>query len=156
MKRTIATVCGFVLVAYAGSAQSPGATQWTDAQLKSFAASLVQKMDASKSASQPLADLGTYSIQISHREANGQAEVHERVNDVFVVRSGEATLVTGGKLVDPKTTAEGELRASSVAGGQPKPLGAGDIVSIPAGTPHQLLLKGGTSITYLVIKVKAR
>jgi mannose-6-phosphate isomerase-like protein (cupin superfamily) len=156
MKRAVVVACGLVLLAFAGSAQAPGFSQWTGDQLKEVERALQQKMGASKSASQPLADFGTHLIQASYREANGEAEVHENVTDIFVVESGEATLLIGGTLVNGKTTAAGELRAASATGAQPKQLGAGDVVNIPAGTPHQLLVKDGKKLSYLVVKIRVR
>jgi quercetin dioxygenase-like cupin family protein len=57
-------------------------------------------------------------------------------------------------VVDAKTTAPGEIKGSSVQGGSPEQLKEGDVVHIPAGVPHQLLLPDGGSFVYFVIKVK--
>jgi mannose-6-phosphate isomerase-like protein (cupin superfamily) len=155
MKKVVIVACGIVL-ACATSAQGPGFSHWTGAQLKDIEKALGQKAGASKSASQPLADLGTHLIQLSYREASGEAEIHEQVTDVFVVQSGEATLAVGGKLVNGKTTAAGELRGPSLADAQLTELRAGDVVNIPAGTPHQLLIKDGKKYTGLVLKVRSK
>jgi mannose-6-phosphate isomerase-like protein (cupin superfamily) len=155
MKKAIGVACGFVLLVYSVSAQAPGVSLWTGAQLKEIGKTLPSKMNESKSASQQLASLGTHLIQVSYREASGEAEVHENVTDVFVVQSGEATLAVGGKTVNGKTTAPGEIRGTSIEGAQLKELGPGDVVNIPAGTPHQVMVKAGKTLTYLVVKVQA-
>ena len=142
MKKVVIVACGVVL-ACASSAQAPGFSHWTGTQLKELEKTLGQKAGASKAASQPLADLGTHSIQLSYREVSGEAEVHEHVTDIFVVQSGEATLAIGGTLVNGKMTAAGELRGSSLANAQVKELRAGDVLNIPAGTPHQTLIQDG-------------
>ena len=154
MKKVVLVACGIVLLALAASAQAPGASQWTGTQLRDLEKALAQKMNASKSASEVLADPGTHLVQLSYREASGEAEVHERVTDVFLIQSGKATLVTGGKVVGGKTTAPGEIRGASITGGQSKPLGPGDVVNIPAGTPHQVLMEGAKPFAYLVVKVR--
>ena len=154
MKKAIIIACGFVL-ACASSAQGPSSSHWTGAQLKDIEKTLGQKAGVLKSASQPLVDLETHLIQLSYREASGEAEVHEHVTDVFVVQSGEATLAVGGKLVNGKMTAAGEFRGPSLAGAQLTELGAGDVVHIPAGTPHQLLIKDGKKYTGLVVKIRS-
>jgi quercetin dioxygenase-like cupin family protein len=59
-------------------------------------------------------------------------------------------------MVNPHTTKAGEIRGSSIAGGERHNLGVGDIVHIPAGTPHQLLVENGKPFTYFVIKVSAQ
>ena len=74
---------------------------------------------------------------LAYREATGSAEVHEHEADIFVVESGEATIVTGGKLVDGHAQKPGEIRGTSIDGGERHPLAAGDIIHIPAGVPHQ-------------------
>jgi len=154
MTKAIIVACGIVL-AYAGSAQAPGFSYWSRAQLGEIEESLAQKAGASRSASQPLADLGTHLIQLSYRDASGEAEVHERMTDVFVVKSGAATLAIGGRLLNGKVTAAAELRGPSLAGAELRDLGAGDVVHIPAGTPHQLLIKDGTKYTCLVLKIRS-
>ena len=63
-------------------------------------------------------------------------------------------MLTGGQLVDQKTTAPGEIRGKSVQGGTRQELKAGDVVHIPAGMPHQMLLSDGDTVTYFVVKVE--
>lgn len=89
---------------------------------------------------------------LGYRDKTGDAELHANAADIDVILNGEATLVTGGTLVDAKTTGHGEQRGTSIQGGNRQPLHTGDIVHIPAGTAHQMLLPPGGSITYFVIK----
>ena len=90
---------------------------------------------------------------VAHREGTGSSEVHEHEADLFVVESGEATIVTGGKLVRPQAQKVGEIRGTSIEGGERHLLGPGDIIHIPAGVPHQLLIDKGQPFTYFVLKV---
>jgi mannose-6-phosphate isomerase-like protein (cupin superfamily) len=154
MMRIAAAILVFLL-APLGSAERSGFFRWSGDQLREFEETLAPKMNASKSASQQLANLGSHIIQINHREAGGEAEVHENVTDIFVVQTGEATLAIGGKLENGKTTALGELRGSSLAGAESMNLSPGDIVNIPAGMPHQVLLAEGKQFTYLIIKIQS-
>ena len=71
-----------------------------------------------------------------------------------MVVSGTATLVVGGTMPGSKPTAPGEVRAPSVEGGERQKIAPGDILHIPAKTPHQVLLDPGTQITYFTLKVK--
>jgi|SRR5579884_946049 mannose-6-phosphate isomerase-like protein (cupin superfamily) len=93
-------------------------------------------------------------FMLSVREADGTVEWHENQADVFVVQSGSATLLVGGKMVGEETAGPHEKRASSIEGGTRVKLSSGDIVRIPAKTPHQLLLDGAKEFTYFVIKIK--
>jgi mannose-6-phosphate isomerase-like protein (cupin superfamily) len=70
------------------------------------------------------------------------------------VQSGTATLLVGGAMVGGETTAPHEKRNGTIQGGIKRKISAGDIVRIPARTPHQVLLDGSSEVTYLVIKVK--
>ncbi len=54
----------------------------------------------------------------------------------FHILDGDATFVTGGKMVGGKTTAPGQIRGTGIDGGQTMQLHKGDVVVIPAGTPH--------------------
>ncbi len=72
--------------------------------------------------------------------------VHNEVTEVYHVLEGRGTLVTGGTLVNPKvrelTPRRYELSGPGVSGtdiegGVSRPIGPGDIIIIPAGTPHK-------------------
>jgi mannose-6-phosphate isomerase-like protein (cupin superfamily) len=75
-------------------------------------------------------------IILANRRGAGEAEVHDRTNHIFIIVEGEATFVTGGTLVGAKTTAPGQIRATSLEGGQTHQLRKGDVITIPAKTPH--------------------
>ena len=142
-------LAGFALPA----GDPPGFYLWKSAELKGFSKSLVPKMSEKKLASQSLANYGNYTFNVAHREATGEAEYHATQADVFFVQTGEATLVVGGELIDGKTSAPNEMRAASIKGGMEKKLAAGDVVTIPAKTAHQLKLDAGKQFTYFYVKV---
>ena len=103
-----------------------------------------------------LTSLGHYansSMELIRREASGLAELHQTKADVLLVRDGEATLIEGGSIPHAKTTQPHELRGDAITGGTKHTLGAGDLIHIPAGVPHQILLAPGKSITYIAVKV---
>jgi len=106
------------------------------------------------SASETLEKYPHHYTMLAFRSKNGGGELHENFADMFTILDGHATLLTGGEVVAPKTTAAGEIRGDSVKGGTSLELHAGDIVHIPAGTPHQMLVAAGESITYFVVKVE--
>jgi mannose-6-phosphate isomerase-like protein (cupin superfamily) len=95
---------------------------------------------------------GHYTM-LAHREATGSSEVHEHEADIFVITEGEGTLVTGGKLVHSRVEKPGEFRGTSISGGENVHYAPGDIIHIPAGVPHQLLVEKGKQVTYFVVKV---
>ncbi|HEV3202140.1 MAG TPA: hypothetical protein VGZ73_29780 [Bryobacteraceae bacterium] len=146
-------VAALVAAAYALPAgDPPGLFIWKAPELKAFSKSLAPKINDKKVATQQLAVFGNYSFMVAHREGPGEAEYHATQADIFVVESGEATLVYGGNLVDGKTTAPNEMRAPSISGGMEKKIAAGDIVTIPAKLPHQVK-PDSKEFTYFVVKV---
>jgi mannose-6-phosphate isomerase-like protein (cupin superfamily) len=76
--------------------------------------------------------------------------------DIFFVEAGEATLVLGGKIVEPKTVKPHEIRGTSIEGGTTMQLTPGDIVHIPVKVPHQLKIAPRKTFTYTVVKVDAK
>src|SRR5262245_25916489 len=103
MKKTVlAAVLGAALPLAA--AEPTGFVVWPGTELKGYGRKLAPKVDEKKVATERLAAFGNHSAMIAHREGDGDGEVHETQADIFVVQSGEATLVVGGDLVDGKTT----------------------------------------------------
>ena len=111
------------------------------------------KVDAAFAKGMTMLEGTGYKILASRREADGQAEVHDRDIDIIYFLGGAATLVTGGQVPDAKVTAPEERRGASIADGENRRVKKGDIVVIPNGTPHQF--KDVTApFTYYVVKVR--
>jgi len=94
-----------------------------------------------------------YMVHASRREKGGMAEVHTRDTDIIYVLEGTATFVTGGSVVDGKTTAPDEIRGASINGGETRRLTKGAVMIVPNGTPHWFQDVGGP-FTYYVVKVR--
>jgi mannose-6-phosphate isomerase-like protein (cupin superfamily) len=133
-----------------------GFEHWTPAALADLAKPLGPRAatDPHRAAAQKLPEFPHEYFMLAHREADGLAEWHAAEVDVFVVQSGAATLIVGGTMLKPETTASQEKRGPSIDGGTRHKLAAGDIVRIAAGVPHQLLIAPGQQFTYFVIKIK--
>jgi quercetin dioxygenase-like cupin family protein len=71
----------------------------------------------------------------------------------MIVEEGSATLITGGTVVDGKTNADGETHGSKIENGDSRTISPGDVLSVRAGTPHQLILAPGTTYGAVVVKV---
>jgi mannose-6-phosphate isomerase-like protein (cupin superfamily) len=146
------------LVVFVGAQDSmpDGFELWSAASLKQMENNL-----KTEAASDPhhvsvnrLVDFPNDTFMLSHREADGVVEWHENQVDVFFVQSGSATLIVGGKMIGGDTVGPHEKRNGSIQGGVRRKLAAGDVVRIPARTPHQIRLDGSKGFTYFVIKVK--
>jgi len=88
----------------------------------------------------------------SHRDKPGVVEVHEKETDIFYVSDGEATLIAGGTRVKAKDAAANH--PYDVEGGKTFRLTKGDIMVIPAGSPHWFK-EVPKSISYHVVKLTA-
>jgi len=91
---------------------------------------------------------------LAQRRGTGDVEVHMKTNHVFIVVEGEATFITGGTLVESKQTAPNEIRAKSVQGGQTHHLTKGDVITIPANTPHWFKEIPTQTIAYYAVKIE--
>ena len=120
-------------------------SQWGD---------LTQKAKASGSSGNKLGDYQSHNIGLSLRTKSGVAEVHAHFDDVFFVTKGKATLITGGTVIDGKTDSAGETRGTGISNGTSQEITVGDVVHIPAGTPHQLMLPEGEVYAAIIVKVK--
>jgi len=132
-----------------------GFAHWTAPEVGRMSQTLAQTAmtDPHRFAVQQLADYPNETVLLVQRKADGPPEWHETQVDVFVVESGSATLIVGGTLLNGETVAPHEKRNGTIQGGVREQLSAGDIVRIPARTPHQLLVNRG-EFSYLVVKVK--
>lgn len=100
-----------------------------------------------------LADRGAYTYLAIRRDRTGEVEVHAAWDDVMVIESGSATVAYGGTVRGGRQTAPGEQRGGAMDGGTTQALGPGDVMVIPAGVPHQVLVPEGGSGTYVVVKI---
>jgi uncharacterized protein GlcG (DUF336 family)/mannose-6-phosphate isomerase-like protein (cupin superfamily) len=96
-----------------------------------------------------------YKVNASRRDAPGQAEIHLQDTDIFYVLSGSASLVTGGEVIDAKTTEPNEIRGTRIEGGAAQEIGPGDVVSIARGVPHWFRAVN-SPLEYYVVKTTAR
>ena len=103
-----------------------------------------------------LARYGNHYLLFIRRDETGSSELHEHEADVFVVESGTAIMISGGKLVGGHPTKPGEIRGTSISGGKRQTLAAGDVVHISAGVAHQLLIDKAQPFTYFVVKVSGQ
>jgi mannose-6-phosphate isomerase-like protein (cupin superfamily) len=147
----------FLLLLSAGllAAAAPAKVDvYSNADLHAIAGKLAAKN--APFADTDLAQYKDHRTMLAVRKATGSAEFHAHDADIFYVVCGSATLVTGGKLVHEKTLKPGELRGSSISGGVRHTISAGDVVHIPARTPHWLLVNGGKPFAYFVVKVSGQ
>ncbi|HEV2578149.1 MAG TPA: hypothetical protein VGU25_13155 [Acidobacteriaceae bacterium] len=158
-----AVVCGGIML-FAGAPAKAQAAQpaiTTTPEVLNFdelaqrgKALLDQARQGSGSAGITLARYNGHYTMLTARTASGGAELHGRFSDFLIVVDGEGTEMTGGTIVDRKDGQNGEVRGKTLEGATPHVLHKGDVIHIPAGTPHQAIEAPGQSITIYVIKVE--
>lgn len=111
-------------------------------------ATLKAKMLANKTLDVPMrmVDAGGHNVGVSlvyRLKGDGNAPViHDKVSEVYQIIEGSGTLTTGGKIVDAKRRGESGgngpgLAGTAMAGGVDRKVKTGDVIIIPAGTPHK-------------------
>ncbi len=92
-------------------------------------------------------------IVLAQRRTAGPAEWHDNTNHVFVFEDGEATLIVGGTMVDAKRTAADQMRAPSINGGTTYHVHKGDVITIPAKTPHWFKEVPTKTVAYYAVNI---
>lgn len=136
--------------------EMPGFLRWSAEDLAGRQAVLSTRVGEDHSSRETLADYGNPSgahrFRFIHRDADGVPEQHEFIEDVVFIQSGKAILEVGGELIDPAGR-DGELRGSAITGAQRYTVGTGDILHIPADTPHRYLVFPGGQVTYVLVRI---
>ncbi len=96
-----------------------------------------------------------FTYALTHRDTSGGLERHDAWTDILVIETGSATILSGGVQEGAKESSPGEWRGGTARGATKQAIRAGDVVTTPAGTPHQMLLAPGERITYIAFKVAA-
>ena len=143
-----------VVLAPVLQAAPPGFVMWSSSELEQRDAALSTRVGQDHSARETLVDYGyppgAYRFRFIYRDADGFPQIHEDGLDVVFVKSGEGTLLVGGEMLNRTG-----VRGTGISGGFRYPLGPGDIIHIPANTPHRYLVPEGGHITYVLVRVPA-
>src|SRR5215467_7873640 len=102
---------------------------------------------------EPILSLAPYRAQLEYRPGISPAAVHEKDAELMVVLDGTGDIVTGGKLVEEKRTNANNLSGSSISNGNTQAVVKGDMIIVPANTPHQVIPKGGAPIVLMTLHV---
>lgn len=140
--------------AFAQAAAVPPAVFMNDKDIMSLVdkAKADRKGDAPVTA-EPILLLAPYRAQLEYRPVNAPAAVHEKDAELMVVLQGEGDIVTGGKLVDEKRVNSANLTGPSIEGGTSHKVVKGDMILIPANSPHQVTPSGGAPIVLMTMHV---
>jgi mannose-6-phosphate isomerase-like protein (cupin superfamily) len=147
----------FSLAIFLGLSAASAQDHWSAADLDTLTRELTGEAAENNSAVRDrIIDHGSYFAAMVYREPGpGFSESHSDWADVYFVSSGTATLITGGTIPNGRETAPGELRGSEISGGVRRTITRGDVVHIPAGMPHHVIVEPGNEIAYFILKIEA-
>lgn len=92
-----------------------------------------------------------YRVNIVHREKPAGAIAHPGNTELHYIIEGAGTIVTGGTIVRPPG---GNAAAATIQNGETRHMKKGDIIIVPANTPHWYSAVEG-AITYLEVRFVA-
>lgn len=95
-------------------------------------------------------------IVLANRRGAGGVEYHEHTNHIFIIVDGEATFITGGTMVGAKRTSPEQMTATSIDGGETFHLSKGDVITIPAKTPHWWKEISTKTVGYYAINIESK
>ena len=132
-----------LLLALSTAAQTPPlpATDVSSSDIQSFINALPK--DAVSDKPIRIVDVGGYHVGVygvlRPKSVKQEANMHNtKVTEIYYILNGNATLVTGGTLPDPKPLrgSATTMQSHSITGGVSRKVGPGDVVIIPGKTPH--------------------
>ena len=95
-------------------------------------------------------------LVLANRREAGAVEYHEPTNHIFIIVEGEGTMITGGTMVGAKRTNAEQMTATSIDGGETFHLTKGDVITIPAKTPHWWKELSTKNIAYYAVNIESK
>jgi mannose-6-phosphate isomerase-like protein (cupin superfamily) len=147
MSKMVIVLWGLLFAAQAPAPASAPATYLSEAELTAALKAAAPAAPDMHTAAVKNAD--HYRINVVQRTKAQGAIAHPDGTEVHHIIEGAATLVTGGTIVRPANA--GREGTATIEGGQSRRVAKGDVILIPAGTPHWYKDLEGT-ITYLEVR----
>jgi mannose-6-phosphate isomerase-like protein (cupin superfamily) len=157
MLKSTVVVVG-LLLALAGVAQTPPlpATDVSSSDIQKFIDALPR--DAVSDRPIRVVDVGGYHVGVfgvfRPKTIKQEANLHQtKVTEIYYILNGNATLVTGGTLPDPKPLRAGgtTMQSTRIEGGVSRKVSKGDVIIIPGRTPHWFSSQDG-DLSYLIFR----
>jgi len=147
-----------MLLAFATLAQTPPlpATDVSNSDIQKFIDALPRDVVSDRPIR--IVDVGGYHVGVYgvFRPASikQEANLHQtKVTEIYYILDGNATLVTGGTLPDPKPLRAGgtTFQSTRIEGGTSRHVSKGDVIIIPGRTPHWFSSQDG-DLRYLIFR----
>lgn len=150
-----ATVSFLIATAYAQETALPpdDYVRWDADYIQEMADRLEAEIEDKAMVWETVGNYDRHSIYLVLRGRTGQAEIHETESDVQIGVRGTAVSVTGGELVDAQSLPRKQRRGTAIDGGQRRLTSPGDLIHIPPGIAHQLVIDPAEPYLYLLFKL---
>ena len=145
-----AITAALAVMSLGGAAAAQGADQPRFVTAKGLNA-LVAKI-TNGLASTPVPTGSNAVVLMTARDRDGEVEVHTKLADELIMREGHARLRVGGTVTGQRQTAPNEFRGGTLTGDTVYDVNPGDVIYIPVGMPHQMLVPAGATVTYRAVK----
>jgi mannose-6-phosphate isomerase-like protein (cupin superfamily) len=171
MGRFLLTALAAGTIAFAQNAHQPRGSA-TDVSRADVEATLAKTPNAAVSDQAirvvSINDEYNVGVGVVHRSktdgpSKGGAIEHSQITEIYHIMQGNATLVTGGAIENPRESPpESQVvkvlngpstGGGTVQGGASRKVGPGDVVIIPPNTPHWFSEITSDQIVYLVVRV---
>jgi len=130
-----------------------GYVRWDSAYVQLIADRLETELGDKSMVWETIGNYDGHSLYLVLRGKTGSAEIHETESDVQIGVRGSAISVIGGRLVDSKSLPRRQQRGKSIDGGTRTETAPGDLIHIPPGVAHQLVIRAGEPYMYLLFKL---
>jgi mannose-6-phosphate isomerase-like protein (cupin superfamily) len=154
-------VAALLLLVTAGISQTPPlpATIVSHTDIDAF----INALPANAVSDKPIrtVDVGGYHVGVygvlRPKSVKQEANFHiTKISEIYYILEGSATLITGGSVPDPKPLSPGSgamitMQGARIDGGVSRKVTKGDVVVIPAGTPHWFSSQDG-DLRYLIFR----
>lgn len=114
--------------------------RWDSAYIQSMADRLETELGDKSMVWETIGNYDGHSLYLVLRGETGFAEIHETESDVQIGVRGTAVSVVGGRLVDAVSLPRKQQRGKSIDGGMRGETAPGDLIHIPPGVAHQLII----------------
>ena len=135
------------------SAGPEGYVRWNSEYIQAVADRLEARLGDETLVWETIGNYDGHSVYLVLRGKTDRPELHETESDIQIGVRGTALSIVGGEMIDSQDRPRKQKRGSSINGGLRKTTSPGDLIHIPPGIPHQLIIDEGAPYMYLLFKL---
>lgn len=130
-----------------------GFVRWNSEYIQAVADQLEERLGDETLVWETIGNYDGHSVYLVLRGKTDRPELHETESDIQIGVRGTALSIVGGEMIDSRDRPRKQKRGSSIKGGLRKTTSSGDLIHIPPGVPHQLIIDADAPYMYLLFKL---